>query len=129
MGTFGHGWTQMNTDKKLLAWIAFVPLCFGQTWIDEYVREAGTMNKVCGAKEWAGCREHLLRLEALLDGRVDIVYRLAKAEAMLGDKDAALRGRMVYSKSGLTFADPGAAAEFVSLKNSSEFEAVVARIK
>jgi sugar lactone lactonase YvrE len=119
----------MNTDKKLLAWIAFVPLCFGQTWIDEYVREAGTMNKVCGAKEWAGCRDRLLRLEELLDGRVDIVYRLAKAQAMLGDKDVALRGLMVYSKSGLTFADPGAAAEFVSLKNSPEFAAVLDRVK
>ena len=119
----------MNADKKILAWIVFVPLCFGQTWIDEYMREAGTMNKVCGAKEWAGCREHLLRLEELLDGRVDIVYRLAKADAMLGDKDAALRGLMVYSKSGLTFADPVAAPEFVSLKNSPEYETVIERVK
>jgi sugar lactone lactonase YvrE len=119
----------MNANKNLLAWIVFVPLCFGQTWIDEYVREAGAMNSVCGAKEWPGCRDHLLRLEELLDGRVDIVYRLAKAEAMLGDKDSALRRLMVYSKSGLTLADPGAAAEFVSLKNSPEFQTVIERVK
>jgi sugar lactone lactonase YvrE len=119
----------MNTDKKILAWIVFVPLCFGQNWIDEYVQEAGAMNKVCVAKEWAGCREHLLRLEELLDGRVDIVYRLAKAEAMLGNKEGALARLEVFSKSGLTFADPGAAAEFVSLKNSPGFETVLDRVK
>jgi sugar lactone lactonase YvrE len=119
----------MNTDKKILAWIVFVPLCFGQTWIDDYVQEAGAMNSVCGAKEWVGCREHLLRLEELLDGRVDIVYRLAKAEAMLGNKAGALARLEVFSKSGLTFAEPGAAAEFVSLKNRPEFEAVLERVK
>jgi len=119
----------MNTVRKILVWIVFVPLCCGQTWIDDYLREAGAMNKVCGAKEWVGCRDHLLRLKELLDGRVDIVYRLAKAEAMLGDKDAALRGLMLYSKSGLTFADPGAAPEFSSLKNSPEFEMVLDRVK
>lgn len=87
------------------------------------------MNTVCGAKKYPACREHLLRLEELLDGRVDIVYRLAKAEAMLGNKDGALAGLTVYSKSGLTFADPAVAPEFVSLKNSPEFEAILSRVK
>jgi sugar lactone lactonase YvrE len=119
----------MNTDKKILAWMAFAPLVLGQTWIDDYVREAGAMNKACLAKDYSVCRDHLLRLEELLDGRVDIVYRLAKAEAMLGNKDAALAALAVYSKSGLTFADPGSAPEFASLKDSSEFKAVLDRFK
>src|SRR5580658_4831617 len=117
----------MDANKKVLVWLACAPLLLGQTWIDEYVQEAGAMNKVCAAKEYPACRDHLLRLQELLDGRVDIVYRLAKAEAMLGNKDAALAALAVYSKSGLTFADPGSAPEFTSLKDSSEFKAVLDR--
>jgi sugar lactone lactonase YvrE len=119
----------MDANKKVLVWLACAPLLLGQTWIDEYVREAGVMNKVCAAKEYPACRDHLLRLRELLDGRVDIVYRLAKAEAMLGNKDAALAALAVYSKSGLTVADPGSAPEFASLKDSPEFEAVLDRLK
>jgi len=101
----------------------------GETWIDQYMAEADAMNKACGAKEYPACREHLLRLEGLLDGRADIEYRLAKAEAMLGNKDAALEKLSIYSKSGLTFADPGAAPEFASLKNSPEFETIRGRMQ
>src|ERR1700722_17156169 len=119
----------MNTDKKILASIIFVSLGFGQGWVDQYPKEAAAMNKACGAKEFAACREHLLKLGELLDGRADIVYRLAKVDAMLGNKDAAFAGLEIYSKSGLTFADPGTAAEFASLKSDARFESVVARLK
>ena len=119
----------MNTDKKILASIMFASLGFGQGWVDQYPKEAAAMNKACGAKEYAACREHLLKLEELLDGRVDIVYRLAKVDAMLGSKDAALAGLEIYSKSGLTFADPATAAEFASLKSDPRFEAVLGRLK
>src|ERR1700733_8227672 len=96
----------MNANKTILALVVVVPLGFGQTWIDDYVQQAGAMNKACLTKEYPACRGHLLKLEGLLDGRVDIVYRLAKAEAMLGNKDGALDRLAVFSKSGLTFADP-----------------------
>jgi sugar lactone lactonase YvrE len=99
------------------------------SWIDRYVQEATAMNKVCGAKEYPACRDHLLRLEELLDGRADIVYRLAKVDAMLGNKVAALERLSIFSKSGLTFADPASEAEFASLKDSPEFETMVARLK
>ena len=87
------------------------------------------MNKACGAKDYAACRDHLLRLEKLLDGRADIVYRLAKAEAMLGNEDAALDKLSIFSKSGLTFADPASEPELASLKNSPEFETILGRLK
>ncbi len=119
----------MNANKKLLIWLGFASIGFGQSWVEEYPKEAAAMNKACGAKEYAACREHLLKLEELLDGRVDIVYRLAKVDAMLGNRDAALAGLEIYSKSGLTFADPGTAAEFVSLKGDPKFEAVLSRLK
>src|SRR5580693_6093418 len=121
----------MNVDKKILmvACLAGVSTFAGETWIDDYVAEAASMNKVCGAKEYPACRERLLRLERLLDGRVDIEYRLAKAEAMLGNKDGALEKLAIYSTSGLTFADPATAPEFTSLKSSPEFSAILARLK
>jgi sugar lactone lactonase YvrE len=119
----------MHANKRILAWVVFVPLAFGQTWIDQYVEEAGAMNKACLAKEYPACRGHLLKLEELLDGRVDIVYRLAKAEAMLGNKEGALARLEIFSKSGLTFADPAVAPEFASLKNRLEFETILARVK
>ena len=78
------------------------------------------MNQACLAKEYAACREHLLKLEALLDGRVDITYRLAKVDAMLGNRARALAGLEIYSKSGLTFADPASAAEFAFFEGGSE---------
>jgi len=122
----------MNANKIILTSMVFVCRAFAgteQIWIDQYAAEAAAMNKVCAAKEYPACRDHLLRLERLLDGRMDIEYRLAKAEAMLGQKDSALERLSIFSKSGLTFADPGTAPEFADLKNSSGFEAILARLK
>jgi len=100
-----------------------------ETWIDQYIDEAGAMNKACAAKDYKPCREHLLALEKLLDGRVDIVYRLAKVEANLGNRDAALARLTVFAKSGLTFADPAAEPAFESLKGDAGFQGLIAKTK
>ena len=71
----------------------------------------------------------MLRLRELLDGRADIVYNLASVEALLGNKDAALEALATYSKSGLTFADPAADADFASIKDAPEFKSIVDRVK
>jgi hypothetical protein len=99
----------MNADNAIRKWILF-GLCLvmrgsGVTWIDKYEQEAAAMNKACQAKEYATCRGHLLRLEELLDGRADIVYRLAKVEANLGNKEAALVRLAIFSMSGLMLGD------------------------
>ena len=60
----------------------------------------------------------------MLDGRADIVYRLASVEALLGNRSAAIDWLSLYSKTGLTFADPAADADFASLKDSAEFAPV-----
>ncbi len=123
----------MNANKKILAGmflgLGFVSGAADQSWIDRYQQEAAAMNKVCGAKEYPACRDHLLRLDELLDGRADIVYRLAKTEAMLGNKEAALDRLAIFSKSGLTFADPAADSEFAPLQDSAEFKTILARLK
>ncbi len=99
------------------------------SWIDQYVQAATAANKTCTAKEFAECRGHLLRAHQILGGRADVVYRLASVEATLGNKQAALDWLAVYSKSGLTFADPASEPEFAALKNTPEFEEILARLK
>src|SRR5262249_38395462 len=96
------------------------------TWIDEYAAEAEAANRSCTAQEKTACRDHLARLAELLDGRADVVYRLAKAEAALGNWAAALRGLDTFSKMGLPFANPVADAAFAPLREKPEFTAIVA---
>jgi hypothetical protein len=104
-------------------------LGFEQTWIERYAQESAAASKSCSVKDYGTCREHLLRLLELLDGRADIVYRLAKVEASLGNQKAALEQLETFSKSGLTFADPATDAHFAALKSSDEFKATNARVK
>ncbi|HYL75400.1 MAG TPA: hypothetical protein VEU96_14405 [Bryobacteraceae bacterium] len=110
---------------------AFSAAAFGfdQTWSESYAQEAAAANKSCTAKQYPECRQHLLRLRELLDGRADIVYTLAGVEALLGNKDAALEALAIYSKSGLTFADPAAVPDLASIKETPEFKTIVDRVK
>jgi hypothetical protein len=100
----------------------------GTSWIDEYVQAAAAANKTCTAKEFAECRTHLLRANEVLGGRADVIYRLASVEAELGHQQAALDWLTIYSKSGLTFADPASAQEFAAFKNTAEFETILGRL-
>ena len=93
----------------IASWVLFAA---ETSWIEQYVQEATAANKTCTAKEFAACRDHLLRAHQFVDGRVDIVYRLASVEASLGNQQAALDWLSIYSKSGLTFADPASEPEF-----------------
>jgi len=120
---------KLSLYKRILTSLTFVSLCLGQSWVDEYPKEAAAMNKACAAKEYAVCRDHLVKLEELLDGRVDIVYRLAKVDAALGNRDAALAALETYSKSGLTFADPATTAEFAAWKSDPKFASALDRLK
>jgi sugar lactone lactonase YvrE len=102
---------------------------FDSNWIEEYAKEGPAASKACAAKEYAECRAHLTRLLEILDGRVDIVYRLAKVEAQLGNNPAALQWLGVYSKTGLRLADPESDPAFAALKENPEFQAILKRIQ
>ena len=110
--------------------VLLLPLCAAaQDWTESYAQEAAAAGKTCRAKQYTDCRGHLLRLIELLDGRADIVYNLASVEARLGNQDEALRWLEVYSKSGLTFADPAADDDLAPLKTLPEFSAIEERVK
>lgn len=100
-----------------------------ETWIDQYTQESAATNRACAAKDNAGCRDHLVRLVELLDGRADVVYRLAKAEALVGNTSAAVNGLVRFSKMGLPFADPDADPAFAPIRLDAEFPGIVARLK
>ena len=100
-----------------------------QTWIDEYATESAAAAKASNAKEYEACRQHLLRLRELLDGRVDIVYRLAQVEAKLGNLPAALKWLAIFSKAGLPFADPASDADFAALRNGPDFKAIQSQLE
>lgn len=98
------------------------------SWIEKYAAESAAANQTCAAKEFAGCRRHLVSLVELLDGRADIVYFLAKVEASLGDREAALRGLTLFSQMKLPLADPAADPAFAALRADGAFQEILARL-
>jgi len=118
----------MRSSISLL--LAFTSWALGNdlSWIDQSARESVAANQSCKAREYAACREHLLQLRDLLDGRGDIVYRLAKVEAALGHRAAALEALAVFGDMGLTFADPASDPEFAPLRGAPRFRAALTKI-
>ena len=98
-------------------------------WIEAYQTESAAANQTCAAKEFADCRAHLLRLAELADGRGDIVYRLARVEASLGNRRASLDWLSIYSRMGLRLADPVSEPAFESMRGDADFQAAMARLK
>jgi hypothetical protein len=110
--------------------VLLLPFCAAaQNWTESYPQEAAAAGKTCRAKQYEDCRSHLMRLVELLDGRADVVYNLASVEARLGNKDAALRWLDIYSRSGLTFADPATDEDLAPVKSLPEFAAIEERVK
>src|SRR5579871_3894145 len=79
------------------------------------------------AKDYAKLRTSLAALQPLMPGNPRIVYNLAAANAVLGDRDAALRGLRDLAAMGLVY-DLAADEDFTSLKASSEFVAILERM-
>ena len=100
-----------------------------RSWTERYPEEAAAANRACTAKEFVQCRRHLLRLKELVDGRGDIIYRLAKVEASLGSVGAAIDWLSIYSRMGLQLADPATDSAFADLKDGRDFQRIVARLK
>ncbi len=86
-----------------------------ETWVTQYPKARASAEAACGAHDLAACQHALLDLERLVDGRVDIEYRLARVEAELGLKDSALRRLEFYARSGLDLGNPAEEPVFVAL--------------
>ncbi len=79
--------------------------------------------KAVEAKDYAKLREILRELKPLMPGNPRIIYNLAAADAVLGDREAALAGLRNLAKMGLIY-DFAADSDFASLRGSDEFAAI-----
>jgi hypothetical protein len=109
--------------------IRLTALAQEQPWTEQYPKEVAAANRSCSAREFDDCRVHLLRLKELVDGRGDIIYRLAKVEASLGNARAAIDWLSIYSRMGLQLADPTGEPAFAALKDGPDFNRIVSRLK
>jgi sugar lactone lactonase YvrE len=79
------------------------------------------------AKDYPKLRETLRELKPLMPGNPRIIYNLSASDARLGDSEAALRGLRTLAGAGLIY-DFAADADFASLRQSSEFAAIVKQV-
>ena len=113
----------------MLAAVCWPAAAADASWIQRYAEESPLARRDCEAKQFDACRERLKSLLGLLDGRVDIVYRLAKVEASAGDPAAALRWLGTFSRMGLPLVDPAADPDFAALRDHPQFAEVLARLR
>ena len=86
-----------------------------ESWVTQYPKARASAAAACGAHDLAACQHALLDLESLVEGRVDIEYRLARVEAELGLNDSALRRLEFYARSGLDLGNPAEEPVFAAL--------------
>jgi len=77
--------------------------------------------------DYATYRAQLLQLAASLSGHSLVLYKLAAAEALLGNGDEAIRRLRVYATTGLT-AQAASDTDFISLRGRADFASVVAQL-
>ena len=92
-----------------------------ESWVAEYPRVAAAAERDCAGSQLHDCRRDLLRVSELLDGRTDIIYRLAKIEARLDHTDTSLAYLESYARSQLDFGDPVSAPEFRAMRDTRRF--------
>jgi hypothetical protein len=62
--------------RTLVALLAISGWGDATSWMEQYAAESAAAGQTCEAKDYAACRQHLMVLLELLNGRADIVYRL-----------------------------------------------------
>jgi hypothetical protein len=118
----------MNLARICILMIPLTAFTQELPWTEQYPPEVAAANQAWTSKEFAKCRTHLLRLHQLLDGRGDVVYRLARVEASLGNRPAAMEWLSLYSRMGLQLADLMNEAAFAAYKDSADFQTIIARL-
>jgi len=95
-------------------------------WVSEYPRVATQAERDCAKPANENCSRELLRMLELVDERPDIAYRLARAEAQLGHREAGLKYLDLYARSGLDLGDPMREPSFGNLRADPRFDQLVA---
>jgi hypothetical protein len=97
------------------------------SWVSAYPRARDAAAKACKQPAGDDCQRDLMQLMQLLDGRIDIVYRLAQAEAARDQHEASLAHLELYARSGLDLGDPQLDSVFAPLRGSARFAALERR--
>ncbi len=101
----------------------------GPSWVAEYPRARAAAAQACKPLASPPCRTALLRLSTLLDSRTDIIYKLAKIEAGLGEQARALPYLELYARSQLDLGDPAAESALQSVRTAAGFAAIERRYR
>lgn len=96
-----------------------------ESWVAQYTKARPEEEQVCARHELEACRQKLLELETLLDGRQDVIYKLARVEAQLGLTDSTLRRLDIYARSGLDLGDPALESAFADLRKRGSLDRVI----
>jgi sugar lactone lactonase YvrE len=86
-----------------------------------------TAREALQAKDWAKLRATISDFAPMVPGNPRVAYNRAVAEAMLGNREAALRALQEWAAMGLIY-DVAADADLASLRDAPEFSAVTARV-
>jgi hypothetical protein len=106
-------------------WLGASSACAAtSSWVSAYPRARDAAAKACKQPAADDCQRDLLQLMSLLDGRIDIVYRLAQAEAARGQHAASLAHLELYARSELDLGDPQLDSAFAPLRASARFAAL-----
>jgi hypothetical protein len=105
----------INRGASLAILLVMSLLAHAESWVTQYPKARASATAACDAHDLAACRHALLDLESLVEGRVDIEYRLARVEAELGLEDSVLRRLEFYARSGLDLGNPAEEPVFATL--------------
>jgi hypothetical protein len=110
--------------RGLLILVCSVNILLGEDTEPQWLVLNHAAGQAIEAKDYRKLRETLQKLKPLMPGNPRVVYNLAASDAVLGDAQAALTGLRNLTGMGLVY-DFAADSDFTSLRDSSEFAAIV----
>ena len=124
-----RSWRAAPRILALVLWQAAAVCAAAQSWVSEYPQVREQTAKSCQPPAGMECQQNLRKLTRLLDGRIDIVYRLAQMDAALGLQAASLANLELYARSRVDLGDPQLDAMFAPLRATPRFAALERRYK
>jgi len=82
-----------------------------------------------GARDWPALREALTAAEAFSPAHPLVLFHLARAEALTGNADAAVRRLQRLAAAGGSVRDVAADSAFIPLRDRADFAAVLPRLR
>jgi hypothetical protein len=124
-----RSWCTAPRVLALILWQAGGVCAAAQTWVSEYPQARAQATQSCKQPIGIDCQQALRKLAQLLDGRIDIVHRMAQVNAALGLKAESLANLELYARSRVDLGDPQLDPAFAPLRATPRFAALERRYK